>query len=92
MSKHSFYQNRRCEYFPCHRRVPEDDFNCMFCYCPLYMLGEECGGNFSYTENGIKDCSRCILPHQRKNYEWILSKMDMVMERAKKKENQGGMP
>ena len=40
MSKHyAFFQNRDCEYFPCHRGVDEADFNCLFCYCPLYALG-----------------------------------------------------
>ncbi|WP_353963176.1 cysteine-rich small domain-containing protein [Aequorivita marina] len=33
-----------------------------FCYCPLYMLKDDCGGNFKYT-NGFKDCSDCKLPH-----------------------------
>ena len=41
-----------------------DEFNCLFCYCPLYVLGPDCGGNFSYTEDGVKDCSACTLPHE----------------------------
>lgn len=38
-----FFQNRACEYFPCHKGVADEDFNCLFCYCPLYLLGDECG-------------------------------------------------
>ena len=53
-----FFQNRACEYFPCHKRVADEDFNCLFCYCPLYLLGDECGGNFEYLPNGIKNCSK----------------------------------
>ena len=35
----AFYTNKECEYYPCHP-VPEGtEFNCLFCYCPLYMLG-----------------------------------------------------
>ena len=60
----SFFQNRECEYFPCHEGVPEDAFNCILCYCPLYALGPNCGGGFSYTEKGAKDCSGCTLPHR----------------------------
>ena len=90
MSEHrkhfNFYQNRECEYFPCHEGIPEEDFNCLFCYCPLYALGENCGGNFTYTAQGIKDCTNCLVPHRRENYLKVLSKMDAVLELARKKD------
>ena len=54
---YAFFQNRDCEYFPCHATKHPEDFNCLFCYCPLYALGRGCGGNFRYTEAGIKDLS-----------------------------------
>ena len=41
-----FFQHRQCEFFPCHETEDEENFNCLFCYCPLYALGEGCGGNF----------------------------------------------
>ena len=63
----SFFQNRACPHFPCHEGVPEQDFNCMFCYCPLYALGPDCGGNFTYTERGRKNCKACAIPHIRDN-------------------------
>ena len=64
----AFYTNKECEYYPCHP-VPEGtEFNCLFCYCPLYMLGRKCGGNFTYLESGVKDCSECLVPHRRENY------------------------
>ncbi len=59
----SFFSNTECDYFPCHEGVPEDEFNCMFCYCPLYALGPNCGGNFVYTKKGKKSCINCTLPH-----------------------------
>ena len=43
---YAFFQNRDCEYFPCHATKHPEDFNCLFCYCPLYALGRGCGGNF----------------------------------------------
>ena len=52
---YKFFQHRECEFFPCHKTEDEENFNCLFCYCPLYALGENCGGNFKYTEDGIKD-------------------------------------
>ncbi|MBR4017850.1 MAG: cysteine-rich small domain-containing protein [Oscillospiraceae bacterium] len=86
MADSTFFQNRDCEYFPCHKGVEEDRFSCMFCYCPLYALGEKCGGNFAYTENGIKDCSGCLVPHRRENYLKVLQKARDVVELAKKRE------
>ena len=51
-----FFQNTECEYFPCHKGIAAEDFNCLFCYCPLYALGKKCGGNCVYTEKGVKSC------------------------------------
>ena len=25
-----FFQNRECEYFPCHQGIDPEDFNCLF--------------------------------------------------------------
>ena len=85
MDHYKFVQNRDCEFFPCHKGIDGEEFNCLFCYCPLYALGSRCGGNFTYLENGIKDCSNCSIPHRRENYGFVMSKMDQVMELAKKK-------
>ena len=84
MKHYQFFQNRSCEFFPCHPCVKMEDFNCLFCYCPLYALGNRCGGNFCYMENGIKDCSNCIRPHIRENYDEVLSRMGDILEIAKR--------
>ncbi len=84
MADYRFFQNRDCEYFPCHKGVAEENFNCLFCYCPLYALGKDCGGCFVYLENGIKDCSGCTVPHRKENYERIQKSLEKVMEIAKK--------
>ena len=87
---YSFFQHRECEYFPCHATDDPDNFNCLFCYCPLYALGRACGGNFRYTEKGIKDCTNCRIPHERDNYRRITSRyseiMEMVRERDERRE------
>lgn len=85
MEHYAFFQNKECEYFPCHKNADKEKFNCLFCYCPLYALGERCGGHFSYTKEGIKDCSDCLIPHRRENYDRIIDKMGGIMDLAKKK-------
>ena len=78
---YKFNQHKDCEFFPCHKGVEEDKFNCLFCYCPLYMLGNECGGNFKAT-NGFKDCSGCTKPHDENAYAFVMSNMKKVMEKG----------
>lgn len=82
---YKFNQNLKCEYFPCHRVSNEQEFNCLFCFCPLYMLKADCGGNFKYT-NDIKDCSDCTIPHNKNAYEFVMDKMDMVISIGSEKE------
>ena len=84
MEHYKFNQNRECEYFPCHKGADPESFSCLFCFCPLYALGDKCGGSFTYTENGIKDCSNCLRPHRKENYDAICAKLADVMEMAKK--------
>ncbi|NLT11941.1 MAG: metal-binding protein [Clostridiaceae bacterium] len=69
-----FFQNRSCEYFPCHAISENEraEFNCLFCYCPLYPF-PDCGGRFEILSNGIKDCSACTLPHY--NYDSVNRKL-----------------
>lgn len=84
MEHYNFFQNWECEFFPCHKGVKEEEFNCLFCYCPLYALGDRCGGCFQYLGNGIKDCSACVRPHMRENYDEILAQMADIMEIVKR--------
>ncbi len=73
------FQNKDCEYFPCHKGIPEEEFNCLFCFCPLYALKDKCGGNFGYHD-GIKDCMGCRKPHDKDSYAFIMSKIDEVIK------------
>lgn len=84
MGSFDFFQNTGCEYFPCHAGADPEKFSCLFCYCPLYALGDRCGGNFVYLKNGIKDCSNCLRPHRRECYQSIVDRMNLVLELAKK--------
>lgn len=80
MSKNSsrFFRNTDCEFFPCHAGVDCEDFNCLFCYCPLYALGDKCGGSFVYLPNGVKDCSACLYPHISENYDEITRRISIT--------------
>ena len=44
---HSYFENRECEYYPCHGL---DAVNCLFCFCPLYSIAD-CGGNPKYIKD-----------------------------------------
>lgn len=80
-----FFQNRDCEYFPCHKVADPADFNCLFCFCPLYALGENCGGSFTFTKDGVKDCSACLFPHRPENYPRVCEKLGERIEQCRKK-------
>ena len=84
-----FFQNRQCECFPCHRGVAEEDFNCLFCFCPLYALGRRCGGDYRYDDRGCKDCANCAFPHQRDNYDNVIARYhDILTVVARMDENE----
>ena len=71
-NNYGYFKNTECKYFPCHGGV--DDFNCLFCYCPLYHL-ENCPGNPVYKEKEgdlVKVCTNCIFPHQSMNYDTVI--------------------
>ncbi len=82
---YEFFQNKKCEYYPCHKGVREESFSCIFCYCPLYALREECGGNFIYTKKGVKDCSNCTIPHKKENYGRVVEKSKELIEIVRRK-------
>ncbi|MCR5773609.1 MAG: cysteine-rich small domain-containing protein [Lachnospiraceae bacterium] len=65
-----FFCNRECRYFPCHKGIDEEEFNCLFCYCPLYFLGDDCGGDY-VIKNGVKSCINCSRPHIASNFDEI---------------------
>lgn len=75
-AKHSskFFRNTMCEYFPCHKVDDVDNFNCLFCYCPLHHMAD-CGGNYETLPNGIKDCTKCLLPHIPAYYDYVVAKL-----------------
>ena len=68
------FSHLNCEFFPCHTGVenPEQNFNCLFCYCPLAWL--QCPGPYEvFTDssgNKRKDCTACKLNHDGIERSW----------------------
>ncbi|MGI6174321.1 MAG: cysteine-rich small domain-containing protein [Christensenellales bacterium] len=85
---HQFFQNRECKFFPCHEGIDAEEFNCLFCYCPLYALGKKCGGNFWYNERGNKVCTDCTFPHRKENYQKIIGRYDEIMQLVRKNDSE----
>lgn len=86
-----FFANRECEYYPCHEG--QEEFNCMFCYCPFYPE-EKCPGNPEWIDDSgsiIKNCTNCTFPHRPESYDvivkWIVrqNKNRQVSEEIRKK-------
>lgn len=72
-NSYKYFKNKGCKYFPCHKGL-SDDFNCLFCYCPMYSM-PNCPGSKTYIEkNGkkIKVCTDCTFPHRPENYDKII--------------------
>ena len=84
MEHFKFMSNTQCEFFPCHSCADPEGFNCLFCYCPLYALGPDCGGGFTYTREGRKDCSACLLPHTPEGYDYIISRYEDIARLARR--------
>ena len=85
MEHYKFFQNQECEYFPCHTLKDNAEFNCLFCYCPLYALEDQCGGDFTYTQKGIKNCMGCTKPHTSKGYDHVQEHIEKIIEISKKR-------
>ena len=90
IEKNYFFQHTECDYFPCHEGIPKERFNCMLCYCPLYTLGEDCGGNYTYTSKGAKNCKACNIPHY-KNFNFCCVKTAVLIDLLRLHGSLGGM-
>ncbi|MBQ9631598.1 MAG: cobyrinate a,c-diamide synthase [Lachnospiraceae bacterium] len=70
-----FFENKDCEYYPCHKGVRR--INCLFCYCPLYWE-MDCPGHPRFKEKEgvrIKICTDCTYPHDPDHYEAITGRI-----------------
>ena len=73
-----FFENKECQFYPCHKGM--EHINCLFCFCPLYVLNN-CPGEFRYIESNnehVKDCSHCLFPHIPDNYKKIMELLKQI--------------
>lgn len=63
------FQNRKCEFWPCHPEEEMGGMGCMSCYCPLYYL--KCPGTYTRLADGRKDCSQCTIVHRAGGWEIV---------------------
>ena len=87
--EYPFFTHRECPHFPCHEGVDPNEFNCLFCYCPLYALGPDCGGDFRYTERGVKDCTGCSLPHRGDAGTRLVKEKFLLLAELARRKNEG---
>lgn len=73
-NSYKYFHNKDCEFYPCHDKSTMNEFNCLFCFCPLYK-DKDCGGKYRLTDRGIKDCSECLVPHSINGYDYIINKL-----------------
>ena len=71
-NSYKFFQNKECEWFPCHSALQIENFSCLMCFCPLYNF-TNCGGNYILLDGDVKDCSNCLIPHY--NYDYIIDRL-----------------
>ncbi len=81
---YDFFQNKFANSTLSPGADPET-FSCLFCYCPLYALGDRCRGASAIRQTGVKDCTHCLRPHVRENYGKIFGEDAGDLELAKKK-------
>ena len=66
--EYSYFSHKNCEYFPCHKGADPENFNCLFCYCPLYALGKTAPNASFLTEEKISDMLQVNIASLRKLY------------------------
>lgn len=66
----TWFSNIDCPIYPCHKL---EEQNCLFCFCPLHHMSN-CGGDYTKIIPVYgKDCSKCLKPHDKDSYNFILN-------------------
>jgi len=74
-----FFCHKACEFYPCH---DIEELNCLWCYCPLQTKKDCPGildGSAKYLDNNYKDCTKCLFPHDKNNYDEMLKQIDKMI-------------
>jgi len=73
MNNSSFFENKDCEYYPCHKKMAE--INCLMCFCPWFS---GCGSK----DNGLS-CPSCEFPHARSSYKLVMQGLKNMYDKDK---------
>ena len=80
-NSYRYFKNDQCKYYPCHKIEEGQDFNCLFCYCPMNCY-TDCLGTPNYITRAsgkrIKDCTNCTFPHIPENYDHIIQELRIL--------------
>lgn len=79
-----FFSTKNVNFFPVIKQSIPKISTAYSVIVPSMALGSHCGGNFRWLENGIKDCSRCLLPHARSSYSYVTQKFSEISKLAMK--------
>lgn len=60
--EYSYFSHKNCEFFPCHKGADPENFNCLFCYCPLYALGINAAGISATTKKASRTALTASFP------------------------------
>ncbi|MFR6561455.1 MAG: cysteine-rich small domain-containing protein [Eubacterium ventriosum] len=82
----SYFSHRKCEFFPCHKNADGNNFNCLFCYCPLYTLGDKCGWRIlGIWIMGLRIARDCLYPHFKENYGKVVERFSEIVKSMNEK-------
>ncbi|WP_432490175.1 cysteine-rich small domain-containing protein [Flavonifractor plautii] len=73
----SFSSNKAWERYPC--RSMQKGWNSAACSAIVRCIcWAERAEMLHHLENGVKDCSKCLIPHQRDNYGYLAGRFQEI--------------
>ena len=54
-----------------------------------FFENRACGGDYTYNERGIKDCSDCTFPHRPENYDRLLARYGDILKVVRREDQEG---
>jgi Zn-finger protein len=80
----NFNLRTNCYWYPCHKEIEDNEYDCRMCYCPLYETCSKLnnilwGGYLLRYQDDKGDnkevfaCDKCTIFHKKENVEYYLS-------------------
>lgn len=72
-NSYKFFENLGCKYYPCHSGIKKGEFNCLYCFCPIFVVCKR------HSKSG---CEFCKVPHDKGSYKFMMLELNnMVLHR-----------